>query len=114
MDDFFLSGPIGEWISDTGAKRIGIVAAKLVQVVGQIVHLRVPHSVFVVDQNDLRGVLERREDIVFLCVIVAHDNSTLRDTSAKHLLVPILQISLLEGGKHCQDSFVTLILGVEL
>ena len=52
--NFFLSRPVLQEVGDAVAGWVGVVATPFVKIVGQVVHWRVPHSVLIVDEADLR------------------------------------------------------------
>jgi len=82
IDDLIFFGPVGERVGYACAQGVRVVAAELVQVVCDVIHHRVPHAVLIVDQHDLGRVFQRRKDVVFLGVVVAHNHWAIGDAGA--------------------------------
>ena len=94
---------------------VRIIAAELVQVAGQVVHLRVPHPVLVVDQADFHlrvGHLEK--DVVFLCVVVAQNYWSVGDHLSQVGLVIIAEKGFTKMVHNSHYSTVACILNAEL
>ena len=73
-------------VCDTRGLRVVVVTAPFVEIVGQIVHPRVPHAVLIVDKDNV-GVTELQQNVVFLHVTVRDDRSVCWDERAKPDLI---------------------------